>query len=297
MSFTYQQSQQLFRDEPQRFISVGSSQVAYRQVGNGPDVLFVHGWPANSATFRRLLPHLADHVTCHLIDLPGAGSSIFDGTSELSIANHIASVRAVVDELGLDNFAVIGHDSGGMIARHALAGDERVRAFGLINTEQPQGLNWRFNAFLSFRRVPAFGSILGWLLHQPKIRRNRFILGDAFADRSQLDGDFDEFILGPIKTSPAHRDATVALLKSFQVSHVEQLAELHRKIEVPVQLVWGAKDPFFTLDKAIDMVDTFPNAKIAVIEDGGLFVHEECAEQTARGLVPMLQNSQLVGAV
>ena len=68
-------------------------EVAYRRVGTGPDVLFVHGWPVSSATFRTLLPHLTDHVTCHLIDLPGAGSSRFTADTPLTIDNHIHSVR------------------------------------------------------------------------------------------------------------------------------------------------------------------------------------------------------------
>ena len=68
---------ELFRAAPDRFLDVGAGEVAYRRVGTGPDVLFVHGWPVSGATFRRLLPHLVDHVTCHVIDLPGAGSSRF----------------------------------------------------------------------------------------------------------------------------------------------------------------------------------------------------------------------------
>lgn len=46
----------LFRREPARFLDVGTADVAYRIVGSGPDVLFVHGWPVSSATFRTLLP-------------------------------------------------------------------------------------------------------------------------------------------------------------------------------------------------------------------------------------------------
>lgn len=49
----------LFRGDPQRFLDVGAGEVAYRRVGIGPDVLFVHGWPVSGATFRTLLPHLA----------------------------------------------------------------------------------------------------------------------------------------------------------------------------------------------------------------------------------------------
>ena len=80
---------------------MGAGEVAYRVVGTGPDVLFVHGWPVSGATYRTLLPHLADHVTCHLIDLPGAGSSRFTADTPLSIENHIHSVRRTLDLLEL----------------------------------------------------------------------------------------------------------------------------------------------------------------------------------------------------
>ncbi len=297
MAMTQVEAQELFRAEPDDYIEVGSSAAAYRKVGSGPDVLFVHGWPAHGATFRRLLPYLVDHVTCHLIDMPGTGSSRWADPGALSLDNHVETVRRAVDELELTDVAVVGHDSGGMIARHALAGDPRVRSFGLVNTEQPQGLNWRFKLFLSSRNLPGVGKALGFLLSKPGLRRNGFILGDAFADREQLDTDFDEFILRPLVESQRHQEAAAALLKSFDEDMVTELGALHRKMIVPVQLVWGDKDPFFTLDKAIEMVDSFPNAKIAIVEGGGLFVHEECAEATAAGLLPVLTRNELIDQI
>jgi pimeloyl-ACP methyl ester carboxylesterase len=205
----------LFRREPDSFLDVGAGSVAHRRVGTGPDVLFVHGWPVSGATFRTLLPHLVDHVSCHVIDLPGAGSSRFGADTPLSIDQHIESVRRVIDLLGFDDVAVVGHDSGGMIARHAVAVDPRLRAMGLIDTEQPAGLGWRFRLFLSARRVPGFGAGLGWASGHRRIRRNRFVLGDAFADPSLLDGEFDEFFLQPLHRSPEHREAAMRVLRSF----------------------------------------------------------------------------------
>ena len=70
----------------------------------------------------------ADHVTCHVIDLVGSGSSEFSAQTPMSFENHIRSVRSVVDQLGLNSVAVVGHDSGGLISRHAMAGDPRLRA-------------------------------------------------------------------------------------------------------------------------------------------------------------------------
>jgi len=279
----------MFRREPERHLDVGAAgEVAYRRVGSGPDVLFVHGWPVSGATFRGLLPFLADEVTCHVIDLPGAGSSRFSPGAPLSVDGHIAAVRTVVDLLGLDRVAVVGHDSGGLIARHALAGDPRLRAMGLIDTEQPQGLNWRFRAFLAARHLPAFGAGFAWALGKPAIRRNDLVLGGAFADKSLIDGEFDELFLAPLRSDRVRREAAITVLDSFRQEHVRALAGLHERITVPVQLVWGADDPFFPVTWAREMAGTFADGRIEVIEGARLFSHEEKPEAASKALLSVL---------
>jgi len=180
-TLTPTEASDLFRRQPDRFLDVGAGEAAYRVVGTGPDVLFVHGWPVSSATFRQLLPHLVDHVTCHLIDFPSAGSSRFDANTPMSISQHIETVRRVVDLLEFDHVAVVGHDSGGMIARHAMVGDPRLRAMGLINTEPPDP-SWRFKSFIASRHLPGLSAGLGWVAGKPRIVRSRAVFGDAFGD-------------------------------------------------------------------------------------------------------------------
>ena len=288
MSISAAEASDMFRRAPDRFLDTGRGELAYRRIGQGPDVLFVHGWPVSSATFRLLLPHLVDHVTCHLIDLPGAGSSRITADTPLTIDNHIRSVRVAIDLLEFDRVAVVGHDSGGMIARHAMAGDPRLRAMGLVDTEQSTGLTWKFKFFIASRRVPGFGAALGWLAGQPRLRRNRFVLGDAFADPSLLDGEFDEFFLQPLHRSPEYRTATMRLLRSFDLAHVRALGDLHRRIDVPVQLVWGEHDRFFPVPLAEQMVSSFPDARLTVIPGAGLFSHEERPADVAAALLPVL---------
>ena len=278
----------LFRRPPSRYLDVGEGEVAYRRVGTGPDVLFVHGWPVSGATFRGLLPHLAPHVTCHVVDLVGAGSSRFGPDTVLSIDQHIRSARRVLDLLELDAVAVVGHDSGGLIVRHAFAGDARVRAMGLIDTEQPQGLTWRFRQFLLAPRLPGIDALLGRVVGAPRLRRNRLLLGSAFADRALLDGEFDEFFLRPLHRDAERRRAALALLASFDRQHVRDLTSLHARLDIPVQLVWGALDPFFPVERARDMVPGFPDARLTVVDDASLFVHEERPAEVARALLPIL---------
>lgn len=281
----------LFRETPHRFLDVGAGEVAYRRVGTGPDVLFVHGWPVSGATFRLLLPHLVEHVTCHVIDLPGAGSSRFTATTELTVSRHIETVRRVVDILEFITVAVVGHDSGGLIARHAMVGDDRLRAMGLIDTEQLRtGL--LFKSFLGARHLPGVGRGLRWVAGQPWIRRHPLVLGGSFVDRSLLDGEFNEFFLQPLHDDPARLHAAVKVLKSFDLGHVRQHGAIHRRIDVPVQLVWGERDPFFPVKWAREMVATFPRARLQIVPGAALFAHEERPAEVAAALLPTLRGDR-----
>jgi pimeloyl-ACP methyl ester carboxylesterase len=114
------------------------------------------------------------------------------------------------------------------------------------------------------------------------------VFGSAFSARSLLDGEFDEFFLQPLHDSRERRVAAARIFRSFDLSLVRELAELHRRIEVPVQLVWGDHDPFFPLPWAREMVDSFPDARLHVVPGAGLFVHEERPEEVASALLPTL---------
>jgi pimeloyl-ACP methyl ester carboxylesterase len=141
---------------------------------------------------------------------------------------------------------------------------------------------------IAARRVPGFAAALGWLAGKQRLRRNKFVLGDAFADAALLDGEFDEFFLPPLHQIPERRDAAIRLLRSFDKQYVADLAEVHRRIAVPVQLVWGDQDPFFPIEFVHEMLGTFPDGRLDIIEGAGLFAHEERPAEVARALLPVL---------
>jgi len=283
---------ELFRQAPHRYIDVGEGQVAYRKVGSGPDVLFVHGWPVSGATFRHVLPHLEPHVTCHVIDMVGAGDSRFDRTTRIDLEQHVTSVRRVIDALGLTDYAVVGHDSGGMLARHATVGDPRLRAVALVNSEQPQGLSRLFRLFIAMSKLPAFASILAWAANRPALRRSRFLLGECFADRSLLDGDFAELFLAPLRDDANRRWAAGELIGHFHRRFIDELDGIHRRLGVPVQLVWGADDPFFPLAWTREMAERYPLTNLHVVAGTKLFCHEEKPAEVAGALLPALTASR-----
>ncbi|MGZ8178729.1 alpha/beta fold hydrolase [Williamsia sp. SKLECPSW1] len=279
---TVTEASEIFRRPPDRYVDVPGGAVAVRSVGEGPAILFVHGWPVSGATFRGLLPHLADRSRCHVIDLPGAGASRFDRSTPISIAAHVESVRAVVDDLGLDDVAVVGHDSGGMIARLALAGDPRVRAWGLIDSEHPGRPGLRLRMFLALRHLPYVEGVLGRVLASRVLRRNRFVLGDAVSDRDHLDGEFAEFFLEPLLTDRERLWAAGTLLRGFDLGAMRDLSEMHARMTAQVTVVQGGDDVFFPTARVRAMMSTFAGpSRLEIIEGGRLFVHEESPERVA----------------
>jgi pimeloyl-ACP methyl ester carboxylesterase len=119
------------------------------------------------------------------------------------------------------------------------------------------------------------------------LRRNPLVFGGAFVDRTLLDGDFEEFFLRPL-AQPRVRNAAVRLLKTFDTRKVDQLADVHRRIDVPVQLVWGARDLIFPVARAREMVASFPDARLEVVDGAAIFSHEERPAEVARALLKVL---------
>ncbi|WP_370246816.1 alpha/beta fold hydrolase [Nocardioides sp.] len=282
----------LLRRPPDRIVDVAHGGVAVRSFGTGPDVLLVHGWPLTGATWRHLLPHLVPHVRCHVIDLVGAGDSRFDRTSRIDLDTHAASLPTVLDALGLTapgSVAVVAHDSGGLMARLGLADDPRVRAWGLIDTEQPPAPSLRFRMFVAIRWVPRFEGPLSRAVTTPALRRHPLLLGGAFRDRSLLDGEFADLFLQPFRTDPEKRWAMGQFARNFDVGAFARLVDVHARMTAPVRLVWGAHDPFFPVARARAMLAGFGGpASLEVIEDGALLVHEERPAEVAAALLPVI---------
>lgn len=102
------------------------------EVGQKP-VLALHGWLDNSASFSALAPLLTG-VDFIALDMAGHGqSSHRPGTAPYNIWEDVAEVLSVADSLGWQQFSIVGHSRGAIVA--ALLGGafpERIESMALI---------------------------------------------------------------------------------------------------------------------------------------------------------------------
>jgi haloacetate dehalogenase len=97
-----------------------------RTAGEGPALLLLHGYPETGAMWHRLAPRLAQTHTVVVPDLRGYGASArpeSDATHAAYSKRAMAGDQArVMQLLGHETYAVVGHDRGARVA-HRMALD------------------------------------------------------------------------------------------------------------------------------------------------------------------------------
>jgi pimeloyl-ACP methyl ester carboxylesterase len=126
-----------------RYARSGDVSIAYQVVGEGPlDLIFVSGWVSHldafwgEPSFARFLRRLASFSRLILFDKRGTGLSDRVPVAELpTLEERIDDVRAVLDAVGVERAALLGHSEGGpMCLLYAATFPERTAALVLIGT-------------------------------------------------------------------------------------------------------------------------------------------------------------------
>lgn len=89
--------------------------IHYRQLGQGPGMILLHGYPQTGHMWRKVFPSLAEHFTVVAPDLRGYGDSDRPaaGYDKRSMAEDIAQL---IPALGINPVVLVGHDRGARVA-------------------------------------------------------------------------------------------------------------------------------------------------------------------------------------
>jgi len=97
-------------------VEVHGHQIAYRSVGTGDPVVFLHGNPTSSYLWRNIMPHVADQGRCIAPDLIGMGDSDKLAGSDpdrYAYAAHRKFLDGTLEALGItDRVTLVVHDWG-----------------------------------------------------------------------------------------------------------------------------------------------------------------------------------------
>jgi haloalkane dehalogenase len=280
-----------FRAAATRYQDVGTAEIAYRTFGSGEPILFLHGWPLSGFTWRKVVPQLAAHFTCVVVDLPGAGATRWRPENDFSFSGQARNLLRFVEKLGLERSHIIGHDTGATIGRAlALLALERVRTMTLIGTEIPNHRPPWIPLFQRTVALPGSAAVFRLLLRSRAFTRSPLGFGNVFADKRRLDGEFSDEFIAPLLTSRHALEGQLHYLGGIDWALVDRLATDHRRIGAPVLLIWGEQDTIFPVERARAMASQFADCRgFHVVPDAKLLVHEEQPAIVARHILEFLR--------
>jgi pimeloyl-ACP methyl ester carboxylesterase len=266
------------------FVSAGGLRTHVALAGEGPPVLLMHGWPQHWYLWRDVIPLVAPHARVIAPDFRGFGWTEVpeSGYEKTQLADDMI---ALLDELGVEEVTVAGHDWGGYVGfLVALEHPERVKGFLALGILPPWGPrnpratleSWRF-LYQPVLGSPGLGRRAGRLLASRGLRDAGLSDADVDAFVSRLDGE--------------RGVSTEKLYRSFVLRELPGIARGRyspKDLRVPVELVLGRRDPVATRRVAEDVAAQSDEIELELIADAGHFVVDEKPELVAHRLLALL---------
>jgi pimeloyl-ACP methyl ester carboxylesterase len=246
--------------------------VAYRQAGSGPVIVLVHGITSSSATWDRVIGHLAKRFTVLAPDLLGHGESA-KPRGDYSLGAYASGVRDLLVTLGHERATFVGHSLGGGVAMQlAYQFPERAERLVLVDSG---GLGREVNLLLRAATLPGSEFVLPLLTHPRLLGAGAAIDGLLARVGINVNTDVAEMARG--HASLADREARAAFIHTLRTiidpggQRVNATDRLYLARHVPFLLVWGARDPIIPLVHGEAAHAQVPGSRLEIFEGAGHF--------------------------
>ena len=273
--------------------------VAFAGDPSRPAIILLHGFPESHRTWREIAPRLHGSFYLVMPDQRGfAGSDLPQDEEAYRTDTLIDDIFALVEALGLRQFALVGHDWGGAIAwGAALRGDPRLTGLVIINAPHPvifqksliedpdqRTASQYISAFRSRMFEKAVQAMGFEALFEKSFSRHVDVAMISETERRQYIADW------------AQPGALTAMLNWYRASKVivpppgvtlslpQWLLGAFPKVKVRTLVIWGMRDVALLpiqlegLDKLVE------DLTIIRLSDAGHFVPWEAGDEVARAL-------------
>lgn len=258
-----------------RRLAVNGVNLAVDVRGQGPAILFVHGYPLHHGIWDHQLVHL-EGWTRIAPDLRGMGQSDAPDLG-YSMATYAEDLLALLTTLGIERVVVCGLSMGGYIAFEMLRrAPERLRGLVLMDTraeaDTAEGRKAR-DASSALARDGGSGAIADSML-------SRMLAPDATREQPALVERVRQMMAG---TPVAGVLGAIGALRDRPDS-----LPLLAGLAIPVLVVVGEDDQLTPPAGAQAMADAIPGARLAVVPGAGHLTPLERPDATSRLLAEFL---------
>lgn len=268
-------------------IKTDGAVIHVRVGGSGPAVVLIHGFGDTGDMWVPLAAALVKDHTVVVPDLRGMGLSSHPETG-YEKKTQAADIRAVLNELKIDNADIVGHDIGTMVAyAYAARYPDKTTRLVVMDAPVPGVPPWE-----QIVRSPQL-----WHFSFGGKDAERLVAG---RERIYLDRFWNEFAGDPSKIDEATRKyytkfyakpgamrAAFAQFLAIPKDADDNAKSIATKLTMPVLAVGGAKS--FGANEAAVMRNAATNVTELVVPDAGHWLMEEQPEATVKAVVDFLR--------
>ena len=222
-----------------RRILVDGQHVFVREQGSGPPVLLLHGVPASSFLYRKMLDPIAEAgYRAVTFDFPGIGLSDKPKGADYGWHSLATWIGKVVDALNLPPVHLVVHDIAGPIGvEWAIHNSVKVQSITIMNTLldvahfKPPTPMWMF-------RVPVLRHVVFSTMSVPVMLA--LFRQTGVKNRDAVDEESIASYLYLLKSNGGHR-SFLEVMSGFVLNepHRDWLRDGLLAIDKPMQVVWG----------------------------------------------------------
>jgi pimeloyl-ACP methyl ester carboxylesterase len=267
---------------PQK-VRLHGHELSYVDSGTGDVVLFVHGILGSQQQWAHLVDAMDDAHRVVAPDLFGHGESA-KPMGDYSLSSHAATIRDLLDHLGIERVTLVGHSLGGGISmQFYYLFPERVDRLVLVASG---GLGREVNLALRSATLPGAEQVVGVIASAPVLSRvealGRRARRIGWRPGSDLTAVWHGF------TSLSDRESRKAFLATTRavidiggqsISAHDHLGSMSPPATL---IVWGSKDRMIPAWHAIKAQQAVPDCRLELFEGAGHFPHLDDPERFAR---------------
>ena len=254
-----------------RTAEVPGGRIAYRELGEGEPLLFVHGLLVDGRLWQGTAERLAGRFRCLVPDWPMGSHRIALGPgADFSPPGMARTVVAFMDALGVERATLVGNDSGGAVSQIVAAyHPDRVERLVLTNCDLFEHFPpFPFSLMPPLARVPGGMTVLAAPFRIGAVARATYGLLAKQPIPAELVADW----LEPTLNDPAVRENARAFTAGADKRHTLDAAEKLRRFERPVRFAWAPEDRFFSLSDAERLAAIVPDGRVKRVSDARTFV-------------------------
>lgn len=232
---------------------------SYRRAGSGAPLVLVHGYLGGADQWQDMIAHFAPRFDVIAPDLPGCGGNAgLQGPDR--IGDFAQAVLALLDDLDVTEFTLLGHSMGGMIAQEiARLAPGRVARLVLYGTGPLGMMPNRFEPLETSRaRLCAEG-----------VEKTITRIGATWFRDGAAGQGFD------VVAALGRQASTATALAALDaMAHWDGRAAL-AGLGMPTLVIWGDGDRSYRWPQVQALWEGLPNARLAVLPGTAHAAHLE----------------------